>query len=749
MENRTVQDDMDRMRPVSAATKLAHTGQSSLGDDSMRDVEDRLEQIGLTPKTGWYVAILLYAAGGIPAVLAHLLAPDKYNAGFLVPGCLAIAISLLSILGLRYFPDSHRATHVRLTLGAVLILSGAVVVGDALQAFIMLALVVTVPPAVYYGLRAAVPYTAGALVFSSVTALTISQSWAPVLAVSVTATIAVISISMVVAQARTRELARRNRVLAFTDALTGLANTRALNTAIAREFKNPESLRAALFAIDLDDFKQVNDRFDHQRGDEVLKAVAEELVGCGEHGDLFARRGGDEFSLFVADCAGRDLGELSVKLGDAIARARKRVCPEVSPSGSVAFVYARIDDTVGSLLQRADDALHEAKVEYHSHDEPNRPVRLAIIDHRSESDRERAESLSAVSHPGRRIGDAEIRPRMRCMRGTAHGDRPQWLFAAAMNLTIGLAVGIIGLAGFGPPFGAMDGALFGGGFVLLAMLCVLAAMYPLRNVMLHVVAVASLTLLSGAIWVAGDAGAAMLDLFAVIAVFSFHFFRSRLAVVYVPVCIGVFAAFAFGVSAPYAGAHVGVVALMVLSTAVLTAKVRQVTDRFIDENWRLSQLDALTGLSNVRALRARIEESVRTARAGGPRPTLLAIDLDEFKQVNDSFSHTVGDRVLESVARAIADNVRIEDMVARRGGDEFMVVTDVEGHDEPELVADRVREAIIRSRRRICPQLIPTASVAVVHWNESDDADAFMHRADVGLHEQKLAFRRGRTADAS
>ncbi|MBI4898291.1 MAG: diguanylate cyclase [Actinobacteria bacterium] len=737
------------MRPVSAARKLAHTGQSSLGADSMRDVEDRLEQIGLTPKTGWYVSILLYAAGGIPAVLAHLTAPEKYNTGFLVTGGMAITIALLSILGLRYFPNSHRATHVRLTLGASLIICGALVVGDAAQAFVILALVVTVPPAVYYGLRAALPYSVLAIPFSIVTLLSVDQSWAVAMAVCSTLAIVAVSVSMMVAQARTRDFARRNRVLAFTDALTGLANTRALNTAIERELKDPESLRAALFAIDLDDFKQVNDRFDHQRGDEVLKAVSEALVGCGEHGDLFARRGGDEFSLFITDSAGRDLGETSSRLGDAITKARKRVCPEVSPSGSVAFVYARPDDTVGSLLQRADDALHEAKVEYHSHDEPNRPVRLAIIDHRSESDRERVEALSSGGHPLRRAADADRKPRVRCMRGTAHGDRAQWWFAVGMNLVVGFALVVSGVAGLSHPFDALDGVLFGGGFLLLAGLSALAAIYPLRHVALHVVMLVALALLSGAILQADASGAAMLDLFVIVAVFAFHFFRSRVAALYLPVCIGLFAALAITISAPYAGAHVGVVALMVLSTAALTLKVRQVTDRFIDENWRLSQLDALTGLSNVRALRARIEETVKAARSGGPHPTLLAIDLDEFKQVNDSFSHTVGDRVLESVARAIADNVRIEDMVARRGGDEFMVVTSFDGNDEPEQVADRVREAIIRSRRRICPQLIPTASVAVVHWSESDDADAFMHRADVGLHEQKLAFRRGRTADAS
>jgi diguanylate cyclase (GGDEF)-like protein len=737
------------MRPATAAKSIASSARVSARADSLRDVDDRLEQIGLTPKTGWYTSIALYALGGIPSMLLHLIDPQSYNTGLFVLGGLGVTMSLLSVLGLRYFPQSHRATHARLTIGFGILVTGGLVVGDARQAFLLLPLMVSLPPAIYYGLRAAVPYLIGTALFASYFAIGIGQSWAPALAVCSTVTVVTLGVSMMIAQARTRAFARVHRTLAFTDALTGLANTRALNVAIDKQLQDPESLRAALFAIDLDDFKQVNDRFDHARGDEVLKAVADGLVACGGVGDLFARRGGDEFSLLVSDPAGRDLGELSQCLVDAIADARKRVCPEVSPSGSVAYVYARADDTVGSLLRRADDALHEAKTEYHSQDGPNRPVRLAIIDRRRESDRAESEKLSASDHPGRRVGDATNEMGSGRMRGSEKLDRPLWRFAAAMNASIGLAIGTVALLGYTQPLGVAAGLAVMGGFLLVAAACMLAGWYPLQASGIHVTLVLSLALLSYAVWAADAAGAALIDLYAVIAVFAFHFFRSSVAARYLPVSFAVFAGFAIGVSYPYAGAHVIVFTTMVLAAAVLTAKVRQVTTRFIVENWRLSQIDGLTGLSNVRALRARVEEVVSAARAGGPTPTLLAIDLDEFKMVNDSFSHSVGDQVLVQVARTIADNVRTADMVARRGGDEFLVVTEVEDLDELEKIAERVREAVARVRRRICPQLLPTACVAVVHWNDSDDSDTFMHRADIGLHEKKLALRRSRSADAS
>lgn len=736
------------MSPGDAVKRLAHTGQSTFQADSLRDVDDRLAQIGLTPKTGWYVSILLYAAGGIPAALMPLIDPVHYSYGYVVLGGLAVAMSLLSILGLRYFANSHRATHLRLSFGMALIIVGAFIVGESLQAFLMLSLVFTVPPAIYYGIRAAIPYTIIAIAFTALAFLGATQPWGPAISFSSTVTVALAVGAMMFAQARTRSIARRNREMAYTDALTGLANTRALNQAIGNALEDTVNLRAALFAIDLDDFKQVNDRFDHQVGDLVLKAVAEELVKRGQPGDLFARRGGDEFSLFLRDPGSRDLGELSHRLAEAIAIARKRTCPDVSPSGSVAYVYARPDDTVGSILQRADDALHEAKVEYHRHDDPNRPVRLAIIDQRTESQRVEGEILSADNHPSRRSDDRDGRGRD-FLRGSVRVDRPLWRMVSVLNAVVGAAVGVAAIAGWTGSLSAAEGAGLMGALLFVAAAGVAASYRPLPGIGVHVVYSSSIVILSVAIWKAGDAGAAYMDLYAVIALFAFHLFQSKVAVRYLPIVMGLFWAFAIGRTQPYAIAHVAVFSTMVLSISVMTAKVREVTKNFIAENWRLSQVDALTGLSNVRALRWRVDEVVANAESDGPRPTLLTIDLDEFKQVNDSFSHTVGDQVLVSVARAIADNVRAEDMVARRGGDEFMVVTVIEDEAEIQGVIQRVQEAIERCRRRICPQLVPTASIAEVHWNKGDDSDAFMHRADVALHESKLQSRRGRSADAS
>lgn len=731
------------MSPIEKAKRRISREREVAQAQGGRDVEDRLAQIGLSPKTGWYTAIVLYAAGGIPPIIAHLVAPETYNFTLFVLGMFSLAISLGSVLGLRYFPSSRKGTHIRLLTGAALITIGGFTIGESRQAFALLALVVTMPPAIYYGTRDTLPYLAGATVFAAAVSATVDEPWAYGMGVLSALTLFVLTVSMLVAQARTRRYAASNRELAYTDALTGLANTRALRTAIEAELGGEAGEAPALFAIDLDNFKLVNDTFDHARGDAVLKAVAEEISAEGRCGDVFARRGGDEFSLLISQPGDRDLDELSERIAKAIGVARKRVCPEITPSGSVAYVRAESNDSVATLLRRADDKLHDAKVAFHSADDGPRTVRLAVIDQRSESDRAREERIDGQL---RRSTDFDAVPETEFLRGSIAVDRPIWIFNAVLNALIGTAIGGVATLGWTHPFGAMQGLAAAGVFWLLAAISLAAGMRPLPARFVHVSFALGLVALGATVLAAGAAGAAMIDLFGIAAIFAFHFFRVRPALVWLVLSLGAFAYLGVAGGFPYVEMHIAVFSTMMISSAGIAAKVRQVTSRFIRENWQLSQTDALTGLSNVRALRARLDESVVVAEKGGERTALLAVDLDEFKAVNDSFSHTVGDQVLRAVARAVSESVRVDDMVARRGGDEFVVVTDVQCDEELAQMADRVRSAIIDARRRICPQIVPTASVATVRWREGDDADEFMRRADVALHDRKVEVKSLQTA---
>jgi diguanylate cyclase (GGDEF)-like protein len=185
----------------------------------------------------------------------------------------------------------------------------------------------------------------------------------------------------------------------------------------------------------------------------------------------------------------------------------------------------------------------------------------------------------------------------------------------------------------------------------------------------------------------------------------------------------------------------------VVSTAVvaviggLIAKLRLVTIQFARTNRELSELDALTGVGNVRALRGRVADVIDRAGTQELRPVLVTIDLDEFKQVNDVHSHSTGDRVLIAVSRAVSERVRIDELVARRGGDEFVVVLRDADPSYTEEVVRRIDDAIVRARSRICPDLRPTASVTAVPWQPGETPDELLHDADVALHVEKARSR--------
>jgi diguanylate cyclase (GGDEF)-like protein len=130
-------------------------------------------------------------------------------------------------------------------------------------------------------------------------------------------------------------------------------------------------------------------------------------------------------------------------------------------------------------------------------------------------------------------------------------------------------------------------------------------------------------------------------------------------------------------------------AIIVIYSYTLTAKIETGRAKLAHER----NIDALTGLLNRRAL---IERSSSLFRSEDDQTSVVVLfaDLDGFKAVNDTHGHLVGDRVLAAVANKIAQTVRSDDLVARYGGDEFLMLLPCASDEGGELVAQRVREAI-------------------------------------------------------
>jgi diguanylate cyclase (GGDEF)-like protein len=130
--------------------------------------------------------------------------------------------------------------------------------------------------------------------------------------------------------------------------------------------------------------------------------------------------------------------------------------------------------------------------------------------------------------------------------------------------------------------------------------------------------------------------------------------------------------------------------IIVLYSYSLTAKIERGRDKLAYER----NVDALTGLLNRRALLERAARLLKTISAEGGDAVIMFADLDGFKAVNDTHGHHVGDRVLAAVAQRIADTVRGIDLVARYGGDEFILVLPATTKEGGDLVAQRVRQCI-------------------------------------------------------
>ena len=153
-----------------------------------------------------------------------------------------------------------------------------------------------------------------------------------------------------------------------------------------------------------------------------------------------------------------------------------------------------------------------------------------------------------------------------------------------------------------------------------------------------------------------------------------------------------------------------------------------------------SVTDPLTGLRNRRFLFERLQQEVNRHRRSGSVLSLLVIDIDHFKQVNDTHGHPAGDRTLQLVANAIQGVIRENDVAARIGGEEFAIIAVDTNPANSEMLAQRVCDAISAADGdRVAGQPIQlTASIGVAYFQRGNaDAERLFSEADLRLYEAK------------
>jgi diguanylate cyclase (GGDEF)-like protein len=184
---------------------------------------------------------------------------------------------------------------------------------------------------------------------------------------------------------------------------------------------------------------------------------------------------------------------------------------------------------------------------------------------------------------------------------------------------------------------------------------------------------------------------------------------------------------------PWAGMAITAVSLLLLAIALFVLRRQHATLR------QAARLDHLTGLANRKALEEALNAALVAATFGGDAVAVLMIDLDGFKQVNDTLGHDKGDLVLREIARRLHANIFEYDTAARLGGDEFAVVLrHLREVDDVAAVAHRLREALTRPIEIDgTPRFIGASVGAAAHPQHGKSAAELLRGADAAMYRAK------------
>ena len=152
----------------------------------------------------------------------------------------------------------------------------------------------------------------------------------------------------------------------------------------------------------------------------------------------------------------------------------------------------------------------------------------------------------------------------------------------------------------------------------------------------------------------------------------------------------------------------------------------------------LAHRDALTGVNNRSTFDDALEREISLAKRQGNEFSMMVIDIDFFKKVNDTYGHSAGDTVLKAVAETIQETVRNTDLVFRYGGEEFVAILNNADCEVAYVIADRILDSIRELKVLHKGQTLSvSASIGLSCLNTSDSPNALFDRADSALYKAK------------
>jgi diguanylate cyclase (GGDEF)-like protein len=173
------------------------------------------------------------------------------------------------------------------------------------------------------------------------------------------------------------------------------------------------------------------------------------------------------------------------------------------------------------------------------------------------------------------------------------------------------------------------------------------------------------------------------------------------------------------------------------------ALVALVVAQFVSQLQNASRQDVLTGLLNRRAFDETLDAEVQRSRRMGEVFSVLMIDVDRFKDINDLHGHAAGDRALQHLGMLLAGHMRDIDRVGRYGGEEFVVLLPATTQTEAVVTAERLRQKVWAQPARWQERTLPLSiSVGVSQWRgQVDDVPSLLARADAALYRAKQTGR--------
>ncbi len=168
-----------------------------------------------------------------------------------------------------------------------------------------------------------------------------------------------------------------------------------------------------------------------------------------------------------------------------------------------------------------------------------------------------------------------------------------------------------------------------------------------------------------------------------------------------------------------------------------------------EDVFKQAKCDALTGLANRRVFEERLGPLIGSARRHGHPLTLVSMDLDHFKQVNDNLGHATGDEVLKKVANTFSSMIRSSDILVRMGGDEFMLVLPDTDLNSAKVLAERLCKAVDNLDIYSTDDLKLGVSIGLSQWQKGLSETAWLEKVDELLYKAKGHGRNQVYADVS